>query len=119
MKKIRLHNTDIETTSLGFGCAGLMRLSSRKSRQRLLECVYDSGILHFDVARMYGLGRAEEELGIFLRGRRTDVVVATKFGIEVNRTSGLASLVQGIGRFPGCWSHRRHVCVAATEWQTA
>jgi len=73
---------DVTATRLGFGCGGLMRLPSRSARRRLLDAAFDSGMTHFDVARMYGLGQAEVELGRFARGRRSDITIATKFGIE-------------------------------------
>lgn len=82
MKKIRLLGTDISTTSIGFGCAGLMRTITSMGRQRILSETYDAGIRHFDVARMYGLGCVEKEVGKFIRDRRDDVVIATKYGIE-------------------------------------
>lgn len=50
----------------------------------VLAGAVDSGITHFDTARMYGLGRAETELGAFLRTvQRDTVTIATKFGIDV------------------------------------
>jgi hypothetical protein len=67
---------------LGFGCAGLMQSPEASHRQLLLGEAYEGGIRHFDVARMYGLGVAEAELGKFARGRRDELVIATKFGIE-------------------------------------
>jgi D-threo-aldose 1-dehydrogenase len=72
----------LETSALGFGCAGLFHEPSRNKRLRLFETAYDLGIRHFDVAPMYGLGIAEQELGRMVRGRRESVVIATKFGIE-------------------------------------
>jgi D-threo-aldose 1-dehydrogenase len=48
----------------------------------VLDAAYDAGIRHFDTAPMYGLGLAEAELGAFLKRRRQDVTVTTKFGIE-------------------------------------
>jgi aryl-alcohol dehydrogenase-like predicted oxidoreductase len=42
------------TTSLGFGCASLMRLPEVGDRQRLLDLAVDLGICHFDTARLYG-----------------------------------------------------------------
>jgi aryl-alcohol dehydrogenase-like predicted oxidoreductase len=59
-----------------------MQLPSRRQRQRLLSEAHAGGLSHFDVARMYGLGMAESELGRFARGRREQVTIATKFGIE-------------------------------------
>jgi hypothetical protein len=60
-----------------------MRLPSRRARQRLLGEAFERGIDHFDVARMYGLGMAEAELGRFASGRRREqITIATKFGID-------------------------------------
>lgn len=93
------------STRIGFGCAGLMREPSARKRQRLLFEAFDRGITHFDVARMYGLGAAEKELGQFARERRDDVVIATKFGIEPAGTPGRFARLQGpprrlLARFP-------------------
>lgn len=59
-----------------------MQIPSGRQRQRLLAEAHAQGLSHFDVARMYGLGMAESELGRFARGRREQVTIATKFGIE-------------------------------------
>lgn len=67
---------------LGFGSASLMQLASRRRRQALLAAAFEQGIRHFDVARMYGLGATEGELGRFAKGRRGEISIATKFGIE-------------------------------------
>ena len=98
MNKVRLAGTDITTSSLGFGCAQLMRISSTKHRQRILHAAYDAGIRHFDVARMYGLGAAEGELGQFAQSKRDQLVLATKFGIDINPRGGLAARSQGMAR---------------------
>lgn len=45
-----------------------------------LERALDLGIDFFDTADMYGVGKNEELLGKFLKGRRDLVVLATKFG---------------------------------------
>jgi D-threo-aldose 1-dehydrogenase len=51
------------------------------------------GIRHFDVAPIYGLGRAEAELAAFAR-RHPDIRIATKFGIRPTAVGHLAGLVQ-------------------------
>lgn len=94
----------LASTGLGFGCAGLLRVPTRRRRQDLLAAAFDAGISHFDVARMYGLGAAEGELGRFARGRRDRITIATKFGIEATATPWMARL-QGparavIARYP-------------------
>jgi D-threo-aldose 1-dehydrogenase len=77
-----LAGTGIVTSAVGFGCAGLFRLPQRGTRRSVLDAAFDAGIRHFDVAPMYGLGLAEAELASFLRRRRADVTVTTKFGID-------------------------------------
>lgn len=89
----------VTSTRIGFGCAGLMRDSSARKRQNLLAEAFDQGIRHFDVARMYGLGATEAEVGRFARGRRDSVVIATKFGIEPASASGRLARLQGPARW--------------------
>lgn len=77
---VDLGGTGIKTTTLGFGCATLFRAPDAAERLRLLHVAYEAGIRHFDVAPIYGLGRAEPELGRFIRSHRSEVTVTTKFG---------------------------------------
>jgi aryl-alcohol dehydrogenase-like predicted oxidoreductase len=106
LKEIELKNTGITTTALGFGCAGLMRLSTARGRQAILQEAFDQGIRHFDVARMYGLGRSEGELGRFIHGRRSEVVVTTKFGIDVQPVSRAKASVHTLARVAIKWFPR-------------
>ena len=104
MQTVSLAPSTITTTRLGFGCAGLMRVTSRGKRHDLLAAAFDAGIRHFDVAPMYGLGAAEGELGRFARGKRDRMTIATKFGKEARPASWMARL-QGparalIARYP-------------------
>lgn len=56
------------------------RLGRRESRA-LLDAAFAAGIRHYDTAPMYGCGEAERCLGDFLKGKRGDVTIATKYGI--------------------------------------
>lgn len=98
METTTLKCTDITTTRLGFGCAQLMRIGSAARRMRLLDTAFDAGIRHFDVARMYGLGAAEGELGKFAKGRRDQLVLATKFGIDINISVKRTAFLQSAAR---------------------
>jgi aryl-alcohol dehydrogenase-like predicted oxidoreductase len=53
----------------------------RGASLRAMNIAWDQGITLFDTARSYGFGEAEAVLGEFLRGKRAQAVVATKFGI--------------------------------------
>ena len=81
MMRAPIPGTDVETSRLGFGCAALSSRMSSRSKRRLLEEAFDAGITHFDVARLYGAGEAERDLGAFARTRRDAVTVTTKVGL--------------------------------------
>jgi D-threo-aldose 1-dehydrogenase len=82
---------------LGFGCSALTG-TSRKVAERLLGTAFDSGIRHFDVARYYGYGESEEILGGFLKTRRVEVTITTKFGIQPPRRSSALGIAVRAGR---------------------
>jgi D-threo-aldose 1-dehydrogenase len=79
---------------LGFGCAWLAGGFEAPSNLRLVRAAFEAGIRHFDVAPLYGLGTAEDVLGRALRGRRHQVTLATKVGIERPAANALRSLVR-------------------------
>lgn len=94
MEQVELEGPRLRVSAVGFGCGALMQSPSRKERMAVLGAAVDNGITHFDTARMYGLGRAEAELGAFLRTvPRDTVTVATKFGIDVG------GVARRLGRF--------------------
>jgi D-threo-aldose 1-dehydrogenase len=70
------------TSALGFGCSALLGGRSRRQARYLLDAAFDSGIRHFDVARVYGTGDAEAVVGELAAGRRERLTIATKFGID-------------------------------------
>lgn len=72
----------VGSSILGFGCAPILGAVGAREAERALRTALDAGITHYDVARSYGYGEAEKFLGRFLRGRRDQVVVASKFGIR-------------------------------------
>lgn len=75
----------LEVTAVGLGGNNFGgRLDVAKTRA-VVEAAIGSGINFIDTADIYGGGRSEEFLGAALAGRRGDVVLATKFGMEVDR----------------------------------
>src|SRR5437867_2902058 len=82
MKRLRLANTSLEVSALGFGCVSLTTHADRRDARALLDLAYDSGITHFDTARVYGQGQSEAILGEFIRDKRDRVTIATKCGLQ-------------------------------------
>jgi aryl-alcohol dehydrogenase-like predicted oxidoreductase len=66
---------------LGFGCASLSSMRTSYEVQILLNCAYNLGIRHFDTAPLYGNGYSELLLGSFIKNKRSQITVTTKFGL--------------------------------------
>jgi diketogulonate reductase-like aldo/keto reductase len=95
---VSLPGTGITTSVLGFGCSRLLGPKSVDEALGLLETAYDSGIRHFDVAPAYGSGDAEGVLGRFIEGRREEVTVTTKFGIQPRPAVAKRRILLGVAR---------------------
>lgn len=89
---------DTQTPILGFGCSALLGRSGRSDSLRALQTAWSEGIRFFDTARSYGYGESEALLGEFLRGRREEAVVATKFGILPTRQTGWKRVAKSLAR---------------------
>lgn len=82
MRRVTLGKTGIETSCLGFGCASLGSRVGAEAGLRALAAAHDAGVAWFDLAPLYGAGRAEEVAGRFLAGRpRDSVQLASKVGL--------------------------------------
>jgi len=86
------------TSVLGFGCGSVMGRVGRSASLRAMNTAWDKGITLFDTARSYGFGEAEAVLGEFLQGKRDRAVVATKYGIALQRQSGVKRMAVGAVR---------------------
>ncbi len=90
----RLGDSELTVSAVGLGCNNLGRpgtaTESQAGTERVVGAAVDAGITLFDVADTYGArpGLAEERLGAALRGRRDQVVVATKFGMDMRGAYG-------------------------------
>lgn len=65
---------------VGLGCNNFGRRVDADGTARVVHAALDEGITFFDTADIYGGGQSEEMLGAALKGRRQDVVIASKFG---------------------------------------
>lgn len=76
----------VSTVGLGTNAFGA-RIDADQT-QRVVDAALDAGITLFDTSDTYGVGVSEELLGRALGRRRDDVVVATKFGMDMGGANG-------------------------------
>ena len=73
----------LEVSVIGLGCNNFGRALDSAGSARVVGAALDAGVNFFDTASNYGEGRSEEFLGAALSGRRDEVVIATKVGVEI------------------------------------
>lgn len=77
----------LSVSVVGLGCMGLSGIygpAEDAASEDLVRRAIDLGVTHLDSSDMYGWGHNEELLGRALKGRRDQVVLATKFGQTQN-----------------------------------
>lgn len=83
LPKIRLGADGPLVGIQGLGCMGMSEFygaTDLAQARATLDQALDLGVTLFDTADMYGLGANESFLSDFVRGNRSQVVIATKFG---------------------------------------
>ena len=68
---------------VGIGCNNFGTRLDEKGTARVVQAALEAGVTFFDTADIYGRGRSEEFLGRLLAPHRAQVVIATKFGMEM------------------------------------
>jgi aryl-alcohol dehydrogenase-like predicted oxidoreductase len=88
MEYRQLGRSGLTVSAIGIGCNAFgARIDAERSRQ-VVDAAIDLGVTFFDTSDTYGLGESEELLGRALGRRRDDVVVATKFGMDMQGRNG-------------------------------
>jgi aryl-alcohol dehydrogenase-like predicted oxidoreductase len=83
-----LGESGLMVSTVGIGCNAFgTRIDGDRVRS-IVDAAVDEGLTLFDTADIYGTGASEELLGAALRGRRDQVVVATKFGSDMGGSNG-------------------------------
>ncbi len=87
MQKRRLGRSNLEVSAIGLGCMGMSFAygtpPDRKEMMALLRAAVDRGVTFFDTAEAYGPFTNEELVGEALAPVRSQVVIATKFGMKL------------------------------------
>ncbi|MEU4529188.1 aldo/keto reductase [Micromonospora ureilytica] len=97
----RLGDSGLVVSVVGIGCNNFGRKLDLDGTRAVVDAALDAGITLFDTADIYGepQGSSEELLGQALKGRRDDVVVATKFGMDMNGLNGPDYGARGARRY--------------------
>lgn len=87
MKKRILGNSNLEVSAVGLGCMGFTQsyppYPNRKEAIGVLRKAVELGVTFFDTAEVYSMYRNEELVGEALEPFRNEVVIATKFGYDL------------------------------------
>jgi aryl-alcohol dehydrogenase-like predicted oxidoreductase len=98
LQEIELGKSGLRAPAIGFGCAALLGRTGKAASLRALDAAWNEGIRFFDTARSYGYGESEALLGSFLKGRRDQAIVATKFGILPTRHAAWKRVARSAAR---------------------
>ena len=109
MEKRKLGNSGLEVSALGLGCMSMTSAygpaADKGEMIQLIRSAHNKGITFFDTAEVYGPFANEELVGEALEPIREQVVVATKFGFDIDLETGK--------RGPGTNSRPEHIKAAA------
>lgn len=93
METRRIGNQDLAAGAIGLGCMGMSHAYGSGDEAESIATIHhalDQGVTLLDTAEVYGPYTNEELVGKAIRGRRGQVVLATKFGIVIG--SGITQL---------------------------
>jgi aryl-alcohol dehydrogenase-like predicted oxidoreductase len=95
MQKRKLGSSNLEVSALGFGCMGMSfgygPPADRKAGIAVIRAAAERGVTFFDTAEVYGPFTNEELVGEALAPIRDRVVIASKFGFDLEGSRGLDS----------------------------
>src|SRR5438105_3994194 len=92
MQKRKLGNSKLEVSALGLGCMGMSYgygpAADKQEMIALIRIAVERGVTFFDTAESYGPFTNEELVGEALSPIRNQVVIATKFGHDLDPVTG-------------------------------
>jgi aryl-alcohol dehydrogenase-like predicted oxidoreductase len=84
-----LGDSGFDVTVVGLGCNNFGRRLDLDATRAVVDAALDAGVTFFDTADIYGgSGASESLLGQVLDGRRDQIVLATKFGMDMGDGQG-------------------------------
>jgi aryl-alcohol dehydrogenase-like predicted oxidoreductase len=75
----------LEVSVVGLGCNNFGWRVDAEASAKVIDTAVESGVTFFDTADRYGKGQSEDFLGRALGKRRDRIILATKFGMEMEK----------------------------------
>lgn len=75
----------LEVSVVGLGCNNFGWRIDAEASAKVIDTAIESGVTFFDTADRYGKGQSEDFLGRALGKRRDQIILATKFGMEMEK----------------------------------
>jgi len=73
----------LQASVVGLGCNNFGWRIDAEASAKVIDAAIESGVTFFDTADRYGKGQSEDFLGRALGKRRDEIILATKFGMEM------------------------------------
>ena len=74
----------LDVSVVGIGCNNFGRRLDAAGTAAVVHAAFDNGVNLLDTADMYSLGQSEEYIGKALGSRRSEAIIATKFGMKMD-----------------------------------
>jgi aryl-alcohol dehydrogenase-like predicted oxidoreductase len=115
MQKRKLGKSDLEVSAIGLGCMGMTFSygppADKKEMISLIRTAVERGVTFFDTAEVYGPFNNEELVGEALAPFKGKVVIATKFGFNLDPKRD----PRGMSGLPGLNSRPEHIRQVAED----
>jgi len=85
MEYRRLGSSGLKVSEVGLGCNNFGMRIDQEATHAVVGACLDAGITFFDTADVYGGSKSEVMLGEALKGKRGEVVLATKFAMPMGK----------------------------------
>src|SRR6202161_426188 len=86
MEYRRLGDSGLKVSEIGLGCNNFGMRIDQDATNAVIDAAIEHGVTFLDTADVYGgAGKSEEMMGVALKGKRNQVVLATKFAMPMGK----------------------------------